>query len=58
MAYYAKKKVDERKCSKELKVSHETLTLNIHDCILLTHVKLSSCARKNYAIVEIHLTEM
>ena len=25
------------------------------DSILFTHVKLSSCARKNYAIVEIHL---
>ena len=58
MAYYAKTKVDERKCSKELKVSHETLTLNIHDSTLFTHVNLSSSARKNYAIVEIHLTEM
>ena len=30
MAYYAKTKVDVRKCSKELKVPHETLTYNIH----------------------------
>ena len=53
--HITQKKVDERKCSKELKVSHETLTLNIHDCILFTHVNLSSRVRKNYAIVEIHL---
>ena len=58
MAYYAKTKADDGKCSKELKVSHETFTLNINDSNLFTHVNLSSSARKNYAIVEIHLTEM